>query len=170
MQKKNYTTLRLGKNNKFLINMFGISLEKNLDQFVLKVENKGEYNKIGTEKYKNHYDMYIKPDLIMNENKGYAYICYKGDILPFQQAYERALVLQSEYVKKYGKYINIFCYGDYCYLLESRYKNPARRPAFKDIELQEAQKKYTYGIKRGAKRGAEKAQSITKKILSTMGV
>lgn len=168
--KKGYKVLRLGKNNKFLVNMYGLYLEKNLGQFCLKVENKGDYNRIGTSPaFQSDYDLYIKPSLIMDKSKGYAYITYEGDYLDFEGAYKKAVEIQEYYMNTYEKYINIFCYKERCYYIDKKYLNKDLRLTFKSIEDDVLTRKYTYGAKHKAKKGLEKAQALTQKILAIRG-
>lgn len=171
MQKtKNYKTIRLGKNNKFLVNAFGISLEPTIRQFCLKVENKEIYNKIGVNnKYSSVYNIYIKPEMVMSPDRDYAYIYYKGDFLDFERAYKKALEIKDLYINKYDKEINIFCFDKRCYFLDKKYLNKDNRLAFKSIEDRILGLKYEYGSKKTAKKGLEKSQALTQKILGIRG-
>ena len=169
LENKGIKKLRLGKNNSFHIKWNGISLEKSLKQFVLKVENKEIYEKLGTnDKYRSLYDIYITQDLIESPDKDYAFIGYHGDILSFEDAYKKALLINSE-LEQIGKSINIFCYNGYAFKLEWKYLNKDNRQFFKDRELEEQNKKYAYGISKHTKKGLEQSQNLTKKILGIKG-
>lgn len=162
--------IKLGKNNIFYVNAYGMCLEDGINQFCLKVENKEVYNKIGVNgRYKSLYDIYIKPELITNPNKGYSYIQYDGEILDFEKAYKKALEISEDILNKLNKNINIFCYKERCYFLSRKYLNPLNRGAFRSIENNVLERKYTYGSKHKTKKGLEQSQKITQAILIKMG-
>lgn len=166
--KRDFIKLRLGKNNIFHVNKYGYSLEKNLDQFCLKTENKGVYNQIGTnKKYSSMYDCFISPELI--KKKGYAYIEYVGTFLDFNNAYCKSIDLQKQFEEKDGLFVNIFIYQDKCYLISPRFRKIENRCAFKSIEDEVLDKKYRYTQKRKVKTGLQRSQAIIRKILGIRG-
>lgn len=159
----NFKKIRLGKDNEFRINTRGYNYEHIKDQFQLKVENKGLYDKVDIDNpcYNNNFGLFIKNTTIYK--CGYRYVEYIGSKKSFQEAYEWALL-------KYGmdtfNPINLFIYNGYCYHLNNAFRNPVSRGIYKAMS---DGGKYIYSGKKGAKRGSEKAESLTKKILGIRG-
>lgn len=139
-------------------NAFGQHLEKSLPQFVLKVENKGVYDKVDIDdaRYNFDYDMYIKSDII---KKDFAYIEYQsGDKkLSLLDAYKKALELVNKGKINQGRIINVFIYNNYCFFLDKKYLDEEKRRFFKDWEVSAKVHKYTFGARKLTRNGAIKA-------------
>ncbi len=161
--------IRLGKNNYYLVQADGVTLEPTLKQFMLKVENKGDYDRIGTTPvFNNNYGMFITAETIKNRD-GYAYISYEGKIYDFETAYKKALAIQLDYANRLEKFFNIFLYNGYAYFLDEKYLKKENRQCFKSIEDEMMDKKYRCGSHKHVKKGLEQSQALTQKILALKG-
>lgn len=147
-------------------NAFGQYIEKTLPQFVLKVENKGVYDKVDIDnaRYNYDYDMYIKGDTI---KKDFAYIEYVSgqNKLSLLEAYKKALELSENSKINQGRLINIFIYDNFCFVLDRKFLNEERRRFFKDLEYSVLSRKYTFGARKLTRNGAIKASMMTDGII-----
>lgn len=173
---REFKRVRFPQRIKFKVQAFGQHLEATLNQFVLKVENKGVYETGDFDDispvYKDNFGLYISPDIV---KKDFAYIEYDGDHgekygkdNEFEAVYNKALLIQESYDIS-GVVVNILIYKGFCFNLSKRYKSKANRAAFKSIELDVLTKKYEQGAKHTTHKGAEKAQALTAKVLGIKG-
>lgn len=127
-------------------------------EFGLKIHNKGDYERLG-----NKYNMYTEKRAIQDYN----YIEYNGDC-NFEIAYNKCLEMSRLLGAIFNQEITLMVYNGYVYNLRYMYKYVENR-GNKSWENDAMTKKFQYGIKKHSKKGAEKSQSITQKILGIRG-
>ena len=154
---------RIGKGQYVYTSLCPYRMDYN-EQFILKVENRGEYPVINEEgSYFNHdFDMYITGDRIRGE---YSYIEYIGDD-SFENQYKRALKSKIEILFKTGYDIEFFIFNNYVFLLKEKYLIKSNRGTFKEMDIH---KKDIIDIKVKSKKGSERSSRMQQAILVRLG-
>jgi len=130
------------------------------NEFCLKVHNKGEYERadIGSQAWDNNFGDFIGKKAI----RDYNYVEYKGKD-GFESAYKDCLTFKSLIRSIFKQDITLMVYNGHVYLLEYRYENIANR-GFREYEIDILESKYQNGVKKGTKKGLEKAQALGRKL------